>query len=245
MQIKCPKCGKAERKRRSNREPHTKKEEWRGVSHVIWKLKPGLKSLREPEVLRVLEPAFRKAKEKKGFRIIAWSLMTDHVHLIVEGESTEEVSKGLQGLAVSVTKRLNKLWNRVGEGTVFRDRHKKILIRDYKHARRAIPYVLGNAVRHGILEPGEIDPYSSARWWRWILGAPVRRPLRDAPVAESRYLDALCGRPVYFDPSHRPGHGVNGRLRLDFEKMRVVPDSEWNGALKFDDPAPAVTRSAS
>ena len=49
MQIKCPNCGKAKRERRSKREPHTKKEEWRGLSHVIWKLKPGLKSLREPE----------------------------------------------------------------------------------------------------------------------------------------------------------------------------------------------------
>jgi hypothetical protein len=145
--------------------------------------------------------------------------------------------RGLQGLAVSLTKRLNKLWNRVGEGTVFRDRHRKIPIRDFRHARRAIPYVLGNAVRHGILEPGQIDPYSSARWWRWILGAPVRRPLREAPVAESRYMASLCGNPVKFDPNHRPGHGVNGRLRLDFEKMRVVPDSEWNGALDFD---PAV-----
>jgi REP element-mobilizing transposase RayT len=215
------------------------------MSHVIYKLKPDLKSLREPQVLRVLEPAFRKAKAKEGFRIIAWSLLPDHVHLIVEGESTEEVAKGLQGLAVSLTKRLNKLWGRVGEDTVFRDRHRKIPIKDFRHARRAIPYVLGNAVRHGILEPGEIDPYSSARWWRWIIGAPIRRPLRDAPVAESRYLYSLCGNPVYFDPSHRPGSGAGSRLRLDFENMRVVSDSELSGSLEYDDPERAGIRSAS
>jgi REP element-mobilizing transposase RayT len=45
-------------------------------------------------VLRVLEPAFRQGKERPGFRLIAWSLQDDHVHLIVEGESTEEVARG-------------------------------------------------------------------------------------------------------------------------------------------------------
>ena len=29
----CPKCGKAERERRSKRETHAKREEWRGMSH--------------------------------------------------------------------------------------------------------------------------------------------------------------------------------------------------------------------
>ncbi len=95
------------KKRRSKRMPHTKRERWRGMSHVIWKLKPGLETLRQPGVLRVLEPAFRKGKEKQGFRLIAWSLQEDHIHLIVEGESTEEVARGIQGLGVSITRRLN------------------------------------------------------------------------------------------------------------------------------------------
>jgi putative transposase len=231
MLKKCPKCGKAERERRSKRETHAKREEWRGMSHVIYKLKPGLKSLRKPEVLRVLEPAFRQAKERKGFRLIAWTLLHDHVHLIVEGETTKEVAVGLQGLAVSLTRRLNKLWGRVGKGSVFRDRHRKIPLRDYRHIRRAIAYVLGNARRHGIeLAKGEPDRYSSAPWWRWTSDT-FRRPLRSPPVAESRYIELKCGFMPQLDVDYRPGNWASSRVRIDFREMRLLTEEEYLEAV--------------
>ena len=213
------------KQRRSNRVPHTKRERWQGMSHVFWKLKPGVKSVREPEVLRVLEPAFWTGKEKSGFRLIAWSLQETHIHLIVEGESTEEVARGIQGLGVSLTKRLNKLWDRVGEGSVFRDRHEKVPLKTFAHRRRAVPYVLSNALRHGRMIPnGEPDRYSSAPWWPWC-NQEFRRPLRSPPVAKSRYL-LREGVIPHLDLTHRPGSGEGSRLRLDFQQMRVIDESK-------------------
>jgi REP element-mobilizing transposase RayT len=194
------------------------------MSHVTWKLKPGFESLRKPRVLRVLEPAFRKGKEKKGFRLIAWSLQDNHIHLVVEGESTEEVARGRQGLGVSITKRLNKRWERVGQGSVFLDRHGKKPMKGFHHRRRGMGYVHGNAKRHGhVLPKGEPDRYSSAPWWPWCL-QKFRRPLRSPPVAKSRYLHAE-GVIVSLDLDHRPGFGEGSRLRLDFQRMCVVERS--------------------
>jgi hypothetical protein len=70
---------------RSERVPHEKRPQHYGMSHVIYRLKPGMESLRRPKVLRVLEGAFRAAKRKGGFRLIAYSLQDTHIHMIVEG----------------------------------------------------------------------------------------------------------------------------------------------------------------
>jgi hypothetical protein len=37
----------------------------------------------------VLEGAFRAAKRKGGFRLIAYSLQDTHIHMIVEGQDAE------------------------------------------------------------------------------------------------------------------------------------------------------------
>jgi hypothetical protein len=48
---------------KSERVPHEKRPQRYGMSHVIYRLKPGMKELRQPKVLRVLEGAFRAAKK--------------------------------------------------------------------------------------------------------------------------------------------------------------------------------------
>jgi hypothetical protein len=122
---------------------------------------------------------------------------------------------------VSLTKRLNRLWKRVGQGSVFRDRHEKKPMKGWHHRRRGVAYVHGNAKRHGhVLPPGEPDRYSSAPWWPWCR-QEFRRPLRSPPVARSRDLHAE-GVTVWLDLDHRPGCGEGSRLRLDFQRMCVV-----------------------
>ena len=43
----------------------------------------GLPQLRTPRTYRVLERVFREAKERNGMRLIAYSVMGNHLHLIV------------------------------------------------------------------------------------------------------------------------------------------------------------------
>ena len=177
--------------KKNERVKHEKRKHHCGLSHVIYRLKEGLPEMRKPKVLRVLERAFRAGKRKGHFRLIAYSIQDTHLHMIVEGEDTPEISKGMQGLGVRITKALNKLWDRRGAGTVFRERFKQIVLKDYKQITAALNYVLNNALKHRCKRPdNRPDRYSSAPWWIRTCET-FRRPLRSSPVERSRMLVSL------------------------------------------------------
>jgi len=41
-------------------------------------------TLRDPDVVREIEAAFRRGNERKQFRLVHYSIQDDHAHLIVE-----------------------------------------------------------------------------------------------------------------------------------------------------------------
>jgi REP element-mobilizing transposase RayT len=197
---------------KSERVPHEKRPQHYGMSHVIYRLKPGMESLRRPKVLRVLEGAFRAAKRKGGFRLIAYSLQDTHIHMIVEGQDAEVVSRGMQGLGVRLTKQLNRVWGRRGGGTVFRERFKQVTLRGYKQITAALNYVLNNALKHWCKPvDGRPDRYSSAAWYP-LMVERFRRPLRRSPVELTRFMVSL----PLLSVCDRPG---DGRLALPIGRV--------------------------
>ena len=52
--------------------------------HVTLRLRPGLPSLRTRRFLSELRPSLRKACERRAFRVIHYSVQTNHLHLLVE-----------------------------------------------------------------------------------------------------------------------------------------------------------------
>ena len=72
--------------------------------------------------------------------------MGNHLHLLVEADSSEALSRGMQGIGVRVK--------------VFGDHYHEHLLRSPTELVNAMTYVLGNAAHHyGGTAP---DPYSSA-----------------------------------------------------------------------------------
>ena len=47
-------------------------------------------------------------------RIIEFSVQGNHLHLIVEAENSDALSRGMQGLAIRIAKALNSLMERAG-----------------------------------------------------------------------------------------------------------------------------------
>jgi len=105
--------------------------------HVTLRLRDGLPSLRKERELRVLDGCFASASTD-AFRVCEFSVQSNHLHLIVEAQGTSALSKGVQGLAVRIAKRLNRLWHR--RGSVFSDRcHARILATPRSAGARARP----------------------------------------------------------------------------------------------------------
>ncbi|HEY6910167.1 MAG TPA: transposase, partial [Myxococcales bacterium] len=65
--------------------------------------------LRSYQRAKIIEDALRAARERVGVRVIHYSIQGNHLHLIVEAESPEALSRAMQGLATRLARRLNQL----------------------------------------------------------------------------------------------------------------------------------------
>jgi REP element-mobilizing transposase RayT len=111
-------------------------------------------------VRRVLERAFAASCERFETRLVHYSIQSNHVHMIVESDGRQALSRAMQGFAIRVAKALNKLWDRTGK--VFADRYHDRILRTPREVRNALVYVLKNHAKHGIAIAG-LDPFASGR----------------------------------------------------------------------------------
>jgi putative transposase len=134
--------------------------------HVTWRMLPHVWNLRSRRSFRELSAAFAEACNRAGFRLIHFSVQGNHLHLIVEASDEVRLSRGLQGLAVRIARRLNRLMGRTGK--VFADRFHQHVLRSPAEVAPAVAYVLGNFVVHALRRGEPVsatapDEYSSAR----------------------------------------------------------------------------------
>jgi REP element-mobilizing transposase RayT len=128
--------------------------------HITIRLAAGLSNLRDLAEMEVVTQALRASRGRHGMRLIHYSVLGNHLHLIVEAPTRKCVSRGMNGLQVRLAKNLNRLWGR--RGKVFADRYHEEQITTPTQARNTLRYVLNNAKKHGILGADSMDPCSSA-----------------------------------------------------------------------------------
>jgi REP element-mobilizing transposase RayT len=132
--------------------------------HVTLRLIAGLPSLRRREAVRWIRRCIQRA-HKDWFSVVHFTVQTNHLHLIVEAADRRALSRGMQGLGVRLTRRLNALFGR--RGSLFRERYHARQVRSPREARLCVGYVLANARKHAA-ERGRrlarhwVDPFSSA-----------------------------------------------------------------------------------
>jgi hypothetical protein len=130
-----------------------------------------------PRVVRALE-----ASSRPEFRVLQFSVQADHLHLMVEADTTEDLRRGLQGLAVRCARAINAAVDR--RGTLWRGRYHLHALRTPREVRAALVYVLLNHRKHLRAAPG-IDPFSSGPWFDGWAHQPTLAP-PPAPVARPR-----------------------------------------------------------
>ena len=204
--------------------PHrTRPKVYNGPVHTTVHLIDGLPCLRsEPEHACIVK-AIGAAQQRFGCQIVDFSVLSNHLHLILEAPDAERLSQAMKGLLVRIARGLNKLWMR--KGSIFRERFHCVVMKTVAQIRRTVTYVLQNARKHGIWLPRDTpDPYSSAPWYtRWLgrdqpfrtEGCPVAKP-RTLAMDTAFYgftidLNAVPGK--YHDYSDNPG--VEELLQLE------------------------------
>jgi REP element-mobilizing transposase RayT len=150
--------------------------------HVTMKVKGGLPSLRRGSAHALLIASFAAMRGRSDFRLVHYSIQSNHLHLLCEARDHSVLARAIQSLAVRIARRLNALWKRAGK--LFADRYHDHVLRTPREVRHALGYVLNNAARHGLAGAiGRPDPCSSGRWFDgWSARAldPPPRPLSRA-----------------------------------------------------------------
>jgi putative transposase len=96
----------------------------------------------------------------RRWRCLAYCLMTNHYHLLVETPRAD-LSQGMHSLNAAYAQRFNTRHDRVGH--VLQGRFTAILVERESHHLELARYVVLNPVRAGIVESPEEYPWSSLR----------------------------------------------------------------------------------
>ncbi|HZS40669.1 MAG TPA: transposase [Polyangia bacterium] len=126
--------------------------------HVVVRVTRETWNLRAGRCFRVLQRAFRIARDRFEMRLCHFSVIGNHLHLLVEATDERALSKGMQGLGVRMAKALNRVMKR--KGPVYSDRYYARTLKTPSEVARAMNYVMNNTVKHELIRRG-IDPRSS------------------------------------------------------------------------------------
>jgi REP element-mobilizing transposase RayT len=164
-------------------------------------------------LVRELERRFATGCQRPGFRLVHYSLQTNHAHLIVEASDRHALGRGMKSLAARVARAVNRVFRR--SGPVLAERYHLRVLRTPTEVRNALRYVLLNARRHArrLATLGHrLDPASSARWFDGWKRGPQPTDAR-SPVATARTWLLRVGwrRHGLLDPADVPGTGPPAR----------------------------------
>jgi REP element-mobilizing transposase RayT len=149
--------------------------------HVTLRAASGLPSLRGARVFGEIRAAIAAAFDGH-FRVIQFSVQSDHIHTIVEADDRSSLSAGLRGFVIRVARAVNRALGRTG--VVWGDRYHARAVRTPREARGALLYVLQNWKKH-IRGATGIDGRSSAPWFDGWTKTP-RAQTTPSPVSRPR-----------------------------------------------------------
>ncbi len=130
------------------------------------------------------ERVLDEARQRIPLRILAYTIMPNHWHLVVWPQADNEVTEFLQWLTVTHTMRWHAHYHTGGTGHLYQGRFKSFPVQTDEHLLTVLRYVERNPVRAGLAKRVENWRWGSA--WRrhraagdaagWLARWPVDAP---------------------------------------------------------------------
>jgi REP element-mobilizing transposase RayT len=133
--------------------------------HVTLRMRDDVPTLRSRSAWSVIVRVLRAARERYGVTVNQYAVLANHLHLIVEHDGGDSLSKGMRGLCTRLAAQLNALFRRTGP--LLADRYHARALTTPLEVRRGLAYVLLNFRKHAYsagrrLAAGWFDHRSSA-----------------------------------------------------------------------------------
>src|SRR3989338_8075791 len=126
--------------------------------------------LKQPAVADIVEGALLHG-DGQYYRLLAWCVMPNHVHVLVETRESYPLPKVVQGWKSFTARLINRHLGRTG--TVWMRDYFDSYIRDDHHLAAVIAYIHGNPLKAGLVSNEQDWQYSSARFETSIVKAPT------------------------------------------------------------------------
>jgi REP element-mobilizing transposase RayT len=157
--------------------------------HVTIRIVGNVGALRRRDLYLAVREATIVTARREDFRIVHMSIQRDHVHLIIEADHKDALSKGVRGFSISAARQINKaITARGGDrrtGKVIGDRFHARPLTSPRAVRNAIAYAMCNWRHHGedrapFARTWNVDPFSSGATfsgWKELEDSPLLWPL--------------------------------------------------------------------
>jgi putative transposase len=140
--------------------------------HVTMRAGRRLPSLRKQMVFLAIRRALAKTW-REWFRVVQFSVQTDHIHMMVEADDTLALSRGMRGLSIRLARNINRVAGH--KGNVFSDRYHARALGTPREVRHCFVYVLLNFRKH-LGRAAAVDPASSGFWFHGWKPRPATEP---------------------------------------------------------------------
>ena len=127
--------------------------------------------------------------------LLAWCLMPNHWHLVVQAGKGTNLSTWMQRVTVTHTHRWHAHTHSAGEGPLYQGRFKSFPVQQDGHFLTLCRYVEANARRAKLVKRAEAWRWSSL-WVRRNRQSALTRWLRPWPVDRPRNWLAAVNRPI-------------------------------------------------
>jgi len=131
------------------------------VYHVINRGNGQAKVFHKPQDYAVFIDLLAAAKQRQAVKLLAFCLMPNHFHLVIEPESTTALSRFMQWLMTSHVRRYHQHY--LSNGHVWQGRFKSFPIQRDQHLVAVLRYVCENPVRAGLVKTAEEWAWSGLR----------------------------------------------------------------------------------
>jgi hypothetical protein len=176
--------------------------------HITLRARAGLPTLRGQGVFGAVREGIGAASSDV-FRVVHFSVQSDHLHLMVEAADKQALALGARGLAVRLARAINRALGR--DGAVWGDRYHARALRTPREVRHGLVYVIMNFRKHRPWDRSAIDSCSSA-WWFDGFRSPMPTPRERSPVCRPRTWLAAVGwrRHGLVGAGEKPAPGPEG-----------------------------------
>jgi putative transposase len=145
--------------------------------HVINRANGRMQIFNKKEDYQLFEELLTEAKELTDMRIIAYTIMPNHWHLVLQPRKDGDLGLFMHWLSTAHTRRVHVETKTIGSGHLYQGRYKSFFVENDSYLLTLIKYVERNPVRAKLVRQCENWQWGSA--WRRVKGSKEQMRLLD------------------------------------------------------------------